>query len=143
MSTYAIYVQDDGSGNFNVVAMNAPSTKPSGGTNLTIPFATNNNAAAPVAITGATNATPIVLTVANSWNVGDVITVTGVLGNTAANGTWRLSAANSTTATLENSVGNASYTSGGYALKMVTTSRIAVAVEAAHRAILDDRASGN
>lgn len=69
-----------------------------------------------VAVTAATNASPIVLTTAaQTWTVGMVIVVASVGGNTNANGTWELSAVTSTTATLLNSTGNAAYTSGGTA----------------------------
>jgi hypothetical protein len=75
----------------------------------------------PVTISAATNASPIVLTTSTqSWSSGDKITVTGVGGNTAANGTWILSAATSTTATLTGSTGNAAYTSGGTAQRQPT-----------------------
>jgi hypothetical protein len=60
-------------------------------------------------ISAATNATPIVLTVP-SWTtlpvVGEVYVVAGVNGNTAANGTFEVSAVTATTMTLLNSVGN-------------------------------------
>lgn len=61
--------------------------------------------------TGSTNATPIVLTVnaGHGLKVGDYIAVTGITGNTGANGEWRLSAVAATTATLEGSVGNGTH----------------------------------
>ena len=66
-------------------------------------------------ITNATNATPIVLTtsinhgiVADSW-----VHVSQVVGNTAANGPWRVASVTSNTITLLGSVGNANYISGG------------------------------
>lgn len=71
-------------------------------------------------VTNATNATPIVITSAgHGFKENAVITVAGVGGNTAANGTWR--AQGVTTDTLElvdkdtgaDSVGNGAYTSGG------------------------------
>lgn len=66
-------------------------------------------------ITGATNATPIVLTTASAHGLvaGQVVVVAAVGGNTNANGTWEISAVTSTTITLLNSAGNAAYTSGG------------------------------
>lgn len=66
-------------------------------------------------ITGATNATPIVLTTSSAHGVvvGQVVVVASVGGNTNANGTWEVSAVTSTTITLLNSAGNAAYTSGG------------------------------
>lgn len=64
------------------------------------------------AITGATNATPIVLTsAAHGLSINDTVVVGGVQGNTAANGLWTVSAVTTNTITLSGSVGNAAYTS--------------------------------
>lgn len=73
------------------------------------------------AITGATNATPIVITSnSHGFSNGDIVVIQGVGGNTAANGTWKI--ANVATNTFElttttnealNAVGNGAYTSGG------------------------------
>lgn len=80
-----------------------------------------NGAAVPTCtITGATNATPIVLTLSPSCTLdgaGQIIGVTGVIGNTAANGTW-VAPSGGTSITLmhldgTNSVGNGAYVSGG------------------------------
>lgn len=67
------------------------------------------------AITGATNATPIVVTSAgHGLAVGMLVTITGVVGNTAANvAAARISAVAANTFTLEGSVGNGAYVSGG------------------------------
>lgn len=88
-------------------------------------------------ITGATNATPIVIT-ANSHGFanGDVVLIAGVGGNTAANG--RFIVANQTTNTFElttyqvsgtadgtNVAGNGAYTSGGFAVSMAANEDIA------------------
>ncbi|MCE9561878.1 MAG: hypothetical protein K8U57_07475 [Planctomycetes bacterium] len=81
------------------------------------------------AVTGATNASPIVLTVtAHGWAVGDIVYVDNVGGNNAANGRWKISAQATNTITLvqpddmpgagANSSGSGSYTSGGYAVNM-------------------------
>lgn len=67
-------------------------------------------------VTAATGAgLQIVLTIgaghaipADAW-----VRVTGVTGNTAANGLWRVGAVTSTTLTLMGSIGNAAYISGG------------------------------
>lgn len=67
-------------------------------------------------VTGATNATPIVLTLANpgvGWGTGSQINVSGVLGNTAANGNWIVTRISDTSYSLTGSVGNGAYTSGG------------------------------
>jgi hypothetical protein len=75
------------------------------------------------AITGATNATPIVVTAtAHGFANGDLVFIDGVAGNLAANGFWKI--ANQAANTFEltdpvsgaNAVGSAAYTSGGYAV---------------------------
>lgn len=74
------------------------------------------------AITGATNATPIVITAtAHGFANGDLVFVDGVGGNLAANGLWKIAnqAANTFELTRldgQNAVGSAAYTSGGYAV---------------------------
>lgn len=76
------------------------------------------------AITGATNATPIVVTAtAHGFTNGDTVYVDGVGGNLSANGLWKI--ANVATNTFElqrpdgtNVVGSAAYTSGGYAVNL-------------------------
>ena len=72
------------------------------------------------AITAATNATPIVVTsTAHGLENGDIVTISGVVGNTAANGTFIVAgkAANTfnltTVAAGANVAGNGAYTSGG------------------------------
>lgn len=72
-------------------------------------------------VTGATNATPIVITTssAHALNSGDIVTISGVGGNTAANGTYKVTVVSSTTFQLKDQstgadiAGNGSYTSGG------------------------------
>jgi hypothetical protein len=77
------------------------------------------------AITGATNATPIVVTAtAHGFTNGDLVFIDAVAGNLAANGLWKI--ANQAANTFEltnpvsggNAVGSAAYTSGGYAVCM-------------------------
>lgn len=66
------------------------------------------------AVTGATNATPIVITTAtHSLTTGDTVNISGVGGNTAANGDWTIIVLSGTTFSLNTSVGNGAYTSGG------------------------------
>lgn len=62
-------------------------------------------------ITGATNATPIVITLAANHGKknGDRIAIAGITGNTAANGEWELASVTATTAVLKGSVGNGTY----------------------------------
>jgi len=72
------------------------------------------------AITGATNASPIVITSASHGaSNGDIIVVRGIVGNTSANGTWKAASVATNTITLTtvndglNSTGNGAYSSGG------------------------------
>ncbi|HDY68340.1 MAG TPA: hypothetical protein ENH85_11190 [Candidatus Scalindua sp.] len=75
--------------------------------------------ATPLTITGATNATPIVMTVVGHGLLnGDMVTQSGVGGNTAANGDFFVSNKANNTYELEdlsntNIAGNGAYTSGG------------------------------
>jgi hypothetical protein len=67
-------------------------------------------------ITTATNASPIVVTyTGNDPTNGDNVTISGVAGNTAANGSWKVASVNTGAKTfaLANSTGNGAYTSGG------------------------------
>lgn len=66
-------------------------------------------------ITGATNATPIVIT-SNSHGLsdGDLVGIDGIVGNTAPNTRiWTVVNTTTNTFTLAGSVGNGTYTSGG------------------------------
>lgn len=66
-------------------------------------------------ITAATNATPIEITTttANNLRSGDEVVITGVTGNTAANGTWIINRVTASSFTLVGSVGNGVYVTGG------------------------------
>ena len=68
-------------------------------------------------ISNATNATPIVITTsaAHLYASGDTVVITGVTGNTAANGTFVIAVTGSTSFTLTGSVGNGAYAGGGTA----------------------------
>ena len=78
------------------------------------------------AITGATNATPIVVTcTAHGFTNGDFVSISGVGGNTNANGLRKIK--NQATNTFEltdildvNIAGNGAYTSGGFAVNLST-----------------------
>lgn len=73
---------------------------------------------AALTITGATQVTPIVITsAAHGLATDDIVFVSGVGGNTGANGTWKITVLTDDTFSLTGSVGNAAYTSGGYAVK--------------------------
>lgn len=63
---------------------------------------------------GATNATPIIVTVTgHGFSDGNVVTISDVVGNTAANGTWTIQSVTTDTFELVGSVGNGAYVSGG------------------------------
>lgn len=65
-------------------------------------------------ITGATNASPIVVSSSgHGLSTGDRVTITGVTGNTAANGTFVITKVSNDTFSLNTSVGNGAYGSGG------------------------------
>jgi hypothetical protein len=67
-----------------------------------------------VAITNATNASPIVITsVGNRLDTGDVVKIADVGGNTAANGTFTITRIDADTFSLNGTTGNGAYTSGG------------------------------
>jgi hypothetical protein len=67
-----------------------------------------------IAITDATNASPIVITAEDHGRSdGEIIHVQDVLGNTAANDVWEVDEATDDTLELLGSTGNAAYTSGG------------------------------
>lgn len=66
-------------------------------------------------VTNATNATPIVITSPNhGLTTGNVVTVSGVAGNTAANGAFNVTVIDANTFSLDGSAGNGAYTSGGF-----------------------------
>lgn len=65
-------------------------------------------------ITGATNASPIVITSADHHRQeGDLVYITDVAGNTAANGPWRVTSVTQDTFALIDSTGNGAYSAGG------------------------------
>jgi hypothetical protein len=84
----------------------------------------NNNT-----LTAATNTTPIQITTTNPHNqtTGNSYSVQGVLGNTAANGTWTVTVIDADNLTLNASVGNGAYTEGGQSFEPITISSATVA----------------
>jgi type IV pilus assembly protein PilY1 len=96
---------------------------------VTDPFAITNETAlsakvlgeypqtGPVAtITGATNASPIVITATDhGFDPGHTVVVKDVGGNTAANGNWTITYIDDDSFSLNGSTGNGAYTSGGIA----------------------------
>jgi len=77
----------------------------------------DNNRVTGVSITGATNTTPIQINVSvnavSYFDTGQRVTISGVNGNTAANGTWTITRIGSGIFTLNGSSGNGNYTGGG------------------------------
>lgn len=79
-------------------------------------------------ITGATNATPVVVTAtAHGFSDGDAVTIQNVIGNTAANGVWIVDNPTTNTFELQGSVGNAAYVSGGEAVSLISQHLSAIA----------------
>jgi hypothetical protein len=75
---------------------------------------------ASLTITAASNATPIVVTsTAHGLTTGDPVTVASVGGNTAANGDWVVTRVDANSFSLDGSVGNGAYTSGGTATRLL------------------------
>lgn len=70
-------------------------------------------------VVDATNATPINIETSeeHGYSTGDSIVVSGVAGNTAANGTFTITVVDALNFTMDSSVGTAAYTSGGVATK--------------------------
>lgn len=64
-----------------------------------------------IVVSGSTNATPIVITVAadSGLKTGDKLAIAGITGNTAANGIWELVAVTATTFQLKGSAGNGAH----------------------------------
>lgn len=64
-----------------------------------------------ITISGSTNATPIVVTfnAGHGLKDGDRVTISGITGNTGANGDWELKFTGATTAQLLGSVGNGAH----------------------------------
>ena len=69
------------------------------------------SAVAGIVVSGSTNATPIVVTLAAGHGLKntDRLALSGITGNTNANGEWTLSNVTATTATLLGSVGNGAH----------------------------------
>lgn len=77
---------------------------------------TDNWSQTSAAITGATNANPVVITSAgHGLTIGAVVGIGGLVGNTAPNGgIWIVSAITTDTFTIEGCAGNGTWTSGGF-----------------------------
>lgn len=79
--------------------------------NKALSLGSMGSAAAGIVVSGSTNATPIVITLAAGHGLknGDRLALAGITGNTNANGEWTLSNVTGTTATLTGSVGNGTH----------------------------------
>lgn len=79
-------------------------------------------------VTGATNASPIVITTSAShlFATGDRVVVASVGGNTAANGEFYITKVSATTFSLDGSTGNGAYTSGGTAACITMTPQFTI-----------------
>jgi len=70
-------------------------------------------------ITGASNATPIVITQAtHGYSNGDRVVIQGIVGNTAANEAWVIANVATNTYELTTSVGSGAYSSGGEVMNL-------------------------
>ncbi len=80
-------------------------------------------------ITGATNASPIVISVsgAHALTTGREVIISGVSGNTAANGQFTITNGGTSVFSLQGSVGNGAYTSGGFISHFIYPSDVATA----------------
>lgn len=97
-------------------------------------------------VIGATNTTPITITtnLSHGYSTGNIVSITGVLGNTAANGVWIITNTGSTTFTLDQSVGNGNYISGGFIYSMVWPSSAGTfGIQARYRAPNDSNCFEN
>lgn len=93
------------------------------------------------AITGATNANPIVITsTAHGLTSGDSIVISGVLGNTAANGTKTVTVVNANSFSIA-TAGNGAYTSGGVFVDAPNTDEGTVNTDRAYLIPSDDTLS--
>lgn len=73
-------------------------------------------------ITGATAATPIVITeVAHGRSTDDIVTIHDIAGNTLANGTFKITKIDADTYSLNSTVGAVAWTSGGKAFEETTS----------------------
>lgn len=77
-------------------------------------------------VSGATNATPIVITTstAHGYATGDMVRIASVGGNTAANGDWTITVTDTTHFSLQESAGSGAYTSGGTSQRVFAAKHI-------------------
>lgn len=77
-------------------------------------------------VSNATNTAPIQITTdsPNSFTNGQLVTISGVNGNTAANGVFTITVINGSNFTLNGTIGNGTYTNGGLAGTPLSTSSL-------------------
>ena len=103
-------------------------------------------AAATFSVTDATNAGPIVITTGSNHGLttGNIVTISGVVGNTAANGTFVITVVSPTTFSLDASTGNGAYVSGGTVFPHLITIKKALVNESNMEfRVLDPSATSN
>lgn len=101
-------------------------------------------------VTDATNATPIAITSANhGLTTGTFVTVSGVTGNTGANVTTTVTRFDANTFTLDGSVGNGAYVSGGtwnvtglYAYAIVCSAANGFEVNTTYEVLIEGKVAG-
>jgi len=73
-----------------------------------------------LSIIDVTNTKPIQITAQeHGYVTGDIVAIQGVVGNTAANGAWKITVLNAHSFTLDGSTGNDAYVAGGVAIRGV------------------------
>lgn len=145
-NSFGMTLKNDGSGNWSGWVMESPTVVPSGGTvRLSIPWYQNETQTETgKTITGATAATPIVVTsAAHGYSNGDTVYIQGVLGNTKANGTFQIANVATDTFELVDSVGTVAYTSGGTVQKIAKSVNMYDVLQAMVLAIQNFKAAGN
>ncbi len=144
--SFAMMLKNDGSGNYSGWVMDTPGTVPAGGAaRLAIPWYQNETQTETgKTITGATAATPIVVTsVAHGYSNGDTVFIQGILGNTKANGTFQIANIAADTMELVDSVGTSAWTSGGTVQRIAKSKNMYDALQAIVLAIQNYKAAGN
>ena len=100
-------------------------------------WVTTTNPAVGSAVQSATNETPIkIQTNAHGLVTGDTIRLDGCVGNTAANGLWTVTRVDSNYFTLDGSVGNGTWTSGGYWMQRSANSIGTLEMKQVHRMVM-------
>jgi len=96
---------------------------------IEIQFVCGYGTHAVLTVTGATNASPIVITSGtHGLSTGNRVQIASVGGNTAANGTWIITKSDDNSFSLNGSTGNAAYTSGGTAVRLTVPEPIRQAI---------------